>query len=182
MRILSLLFLVLLFSIRAYGTCDDFLEGPQASSLSEIIDQWEEQKLNFSRRQVKVWSEALEHLVEDLKEIGSKSSAKDQLIKTEFEKATLKLSEIHESYRSLQEKDKKAGYFKEAFSLVWAALSVHSHELVEAKSKDKDYSRYFKVLKTISEFDSARPEFSFYKIRRAVEGRFSLKEFVNCHL
>lgn len=178
--------LLLAFSFSSLATeknsCSDFLSEKVGGWLDEFQKEWGEQKTHFSSKQVKTWDEALEHLIEDLDEIGESSSKKDQLLKSELEKAVRKLPMIRESFKAIESEDRKAGYFKEAFEAVWATLSVHSHELVDARTRDKDYSRYFLILKSISDFDPEKPKFSFYKVRRAVEGRFSLKEFNNCKL
>lgn len=72
-------------------------------------------------------------------------------------------------------------YLTKIFATVWASLTVHTHEILTAsKSKKTDFPRYFKILKTITEFDENAPVFSFYKIKRAIEGRFSIQEYIDC--
>ncbi|MBK7843832.1 MAG: hypothetical protein IPJ71_09070 [Bdellovibrionales bacterium] len=72
-------------------------------------------------------------------------------------------------------------YLTKIFATVWASLTVHTHEILTAsKSKKTDFPRYFKILKTITEFDETAPVFSFYKIKRAIEGRFSIQEYIDC--
>lgn len=72
-------------------------------------------------------------------------------------------------------------YLKSIFATVWASLTVHTHEILAAsKSKKIDFPRYFKILKSISEFDENTPVFSLYKIKRAIEGRFSIQEYIDC--
>ncbi len=72
-------------------------------------------------------------------------------------------------------------YLENIFTIVWATLTIHTHEILTAsKSKKTDFPRYFKILKVITEFDETAPVFSFYKIKRAVEGRFSIQEYRDC--
>jgi hypothetical protein len=72
-------------------------------------------------------------------------------------------------------------YLTKIFATVWASLTVHTHEILTAsKSKKADFPRYFKILKAIAEFDETAPVFSFYKIKRAIEGRFSIQEYIDC--
>ncbi|MBK8203986.1 MAG: hypothetical protein IPK68_17295 [Bdellovibrionales bacterium] len=72
-------------------------------------------------------------------------------------------------------------YLKRIFATVWASLTVHTHEILTAsKSKKTDFPRYFKILKSIIEFDENTPVFSLYKIKRAIEGRFSIQEYIDC--
>jgi hypothetical protein len=123
----------------------------------------------------------LHHLIDDLKNLNP-NSPKDVLMQDELKKAVEKLPAVFEAYASLETADKKSRYFKQAYEAIWATLSVHSHEIMDARSKTVDYRRYFQILRTISEFDAGRPKFSFYKVRRAIEGRFSLAEFVRCKI
>jgi hypothetical protein len=72
-------------------------------------------------------------------------------------------------------------YLKSIFATVWASLTIHTHEILTAsKSKKTDFPRYFKILKSIIEFDENTPIFSLYKIKRAIEGRFSIQEYIDC--
>lgn len=72
-------------------------------------------------------------------------------------------------------------YLKSIFATVWASLTVHTHEILTAsKSKKTDFPRYFKILKSIIEFDENTPVFSLYKIKRAIEGKFSIQEYIDC--
>jgi|GEM_PF-4565658 hypothetical protein len=161
----------------AQEECSDFLQAsPQA--LREIFEQ---QKQVFSPKQQKTWQEALDHLIEDLEQVNGKSSKKDQILKNEILASLEKLPLMLEAWKRLQTAD-KGGYFKEAYAGVWATLTAHSHEMLEAQGKDKDYPRLFAILKEINQFDPQKEKFSFYKIRRAIQGRFSMKEYVNCRL
>ncbi len=143
--------------------------------------EWERQKPEFSKKQIALWSEALEHLTEDLEAVGQNEArrSKSRALKEQLELALKKLPEIYTSYQGIKEEDRRAKYFKASYEAVWAAVTVHSHEIMDGKS-DLDYARYFKIIRTINEFDSANPKFSFYKIRRAIEGRFNMNDFANC--
>lgn len=72
-------------------------------------------------------------------------------------------------------------YLERIFVAVWASLTVHTHEILKAsKPKKTDFPRYFKILKSIAEFDEKTPIYSLYKIKRAIEGRFSFQEYIDC--
>lgn len=169
-------------------SCEELLflkaeeSSPEEAWLAEFKSHWDSQSVTFSRRQKKTWSEALEHLLSDLKEVSAMSSSKDKTLKLHLEKAVAKLPEIQLAFQSLEQADRKAKYFKQAYEVIWATLSVHSHEIMDAKTKTMDYRRFFTILRAIEDFDSEKAEFSFYKIRRAVEGRFSVSEFVRCKI
>ncbi len=184
-------FLLLLFfsaqvSFAEIKNCTDALtvanEGPVKDWIDDLNALWSNQKGEFKRSQLKKYSEALTHLSEDLREVGESSSLKDKRIKELMTSIAGKLPLIKQAYENLKVKDRKTDYFKSAYQAMWATLTVHAHEVLEMRSKDKDFPRFFKILKTIDEFNPKQPEFSFYKIKRAIEGRFSLKEYINCHL
>lgn len=73
---------------------------------------------------------------------------------------------------------------KEYFSKIVQAAeaAVDKHQTLFAADKDRklDHARHQLILKTIAEVDANRRAFSAYKIKRAIEGRYSIDEYIRC--
>ena len=97
-----------------------------------------------------------------------------------LEKATKKIPDIIEFSKNTT-KD-KAPYFQ---MIAQAALALFSKHIPTALKEDPyltDWPRINLILKSVAEFDTEKPEFSLYKIKRTIERRYSLKEFIFCRM
>lgn len=176
----ALFLILLLWSGVAFGAgnCSSYLEGSRDVDIKAL---WKNQSVQFTKKQVKRWEGAMSHLLEDLEGVdSSQKSSKDFQIKTEWERAVKRMPEVIRAWEQLKPNVAKKHYFKEIYAAIWATLLMHSHEMVDAQKNDKDFGRYLKILREIQSFSSDNAAFSFYRVRRAIEGRYSLKEFVNC--
>lgn len=177
----SLLMILIIYSGFAFGSqCESYLEDSPSGKI-DLESTWKAESSQFSKKQVKRWGEAMTHLLEDLKQVDeSRPQQKDFQVKKEWEKALKALPTLVRAWKNLELNAAKKHYFKEVYAGVWATLLMHSHEMIDAKKSDNDFGRYFKILKEIQDFNSNNVEFSLYRIRRAIEGKYSLKEFNNC--
>ena len=71
-------------------------------------------------------------------------------------------------------------YFAKIGQAARAAVGKHHSEALKGEPSKKDLPRHATILKAIAEFNPQNPKFSLYKIKRAIEGRYSLNEYVNC--
>lgn len=70
---------------------------------------------------------------------------------------------------------------KTIVKLVLSALGHHTMAyLTHPKTEVLDWPRMSFILKSIAEFTNQPSVFSLYKIKRAVEGKYSLNEYINC--
>ena len=91
---------------------------------------------------------------------------------------TQKISEIMRfSEKQLLKEDI---YFGKIMAAVMAVAVKYLPELARSAPGYTDWPRMNLILNSIAEFDSSRPRYSLYKIKRAIEGRYSLKEFILC--
>jgi hypothetical protein len=179
MKFFSLIFIYATLSseVSFASNCESFL----GFNWGEVIQQqWLKAQPEFDKKQQKLWGEALGHTLDDLNNDQVNLSGKDQRIKSELIKAVMKLPEIEKAWSSFPESSLKKMYLNSIRQALWAAVTVHTHELIDAKTTDRDFARYFRILSSIQEFNSAKPEFSLYKIKRAIEGRHSISEFIHC--
>lgn len=65
--------------------------------------------------------------------------------------------------------------------LILSTLGHHTMAyLTHSESESLDWPRIGLILKSISEFESEPSVFSLYKIKRAIVGKYSLNEYINC--
>ena len=93
------------------------------------------------------------------------------------------ISKIPEIMEFVQTVDPTKGpYFGQIAQAVLAVFSKHIPTILKEDASQTDWSRMNNILRTIAAFDRQRPQFSLYKIKRAIEGRYSLKEFILCRV
>jgi hypothetical protein len=72
-------------------------------------------------------------------------------------------------------------YFADIYQAAFATVTKHQLQFARAKNTSSmDLPRHMLILKTIADTDPKELKFSAYKIKRAIEGRHSLREYVNC--
>ena len=72
-------------------------------------------------------------------------------------------------------------YFRAIEVAAWAALSKHQLQyLREPHLRELDVPRHLEILRAIAGASADEPKFSAYKIKRAIEGRHSLREYTEC--
>ena len=162
-----------------------FLEGydfqnPTAQVLVEGYRTAKDLKW-FKRKQAKEFEKGLKELVEFLEHSHSHTSA-DPLknLSVPLEELTHKVPEIINFTRQ-QTSPAKALYFRQVTQAVLAFFAKHLPAVLN-NSSQADWQRINLIAKNISDFDTQNPRFSLYKIKRAIEGRYSLKEFILCRL
>lgn len=65
--------------------------------------------------------------------------------------------------------------------LILSALGHHTMAyLTHPKAENLDWSRMSLILRSISEFKNNPSVFSLYRIKRAIEGKYSLNEYILC--
>ena len=66
------------------------------------------------------------------------------------------------------------------FQSVLVTFSKHVPAYLDTQFSDKDWGRINLILRLISQFDPSKGHFSLYKIKRAIEGRYSIREYILC--
>lgn len=98
---------------------------------------------------------------------------------TAWSKAKEKLPLIEAAMKNIPPTEQ--AYYGKILLAVHAALG--KHQLVHARESNQrhlDIPRFNKILASIEDFDPSKPRFSLYKVKRAIEGRHSLTEFIEC--
>lgn len=94
-----------------------------------------------------------------------------------FEKAAAKVPEIMEFVKNAPPKE--ASYFQQIALNVLAIFSKHLPEALE-EGPGADWTQISFTLKSVADFDETRPRWSLYKIKRAINKRYDLKEHAKC--
>ena len=89
-----------------------------------------------------------------------------------------KISEIIKYTKQAPAED--AVYFQKITLAVLAMFAKHLPIAAKEEVSQVDWPRLSLILKHIIAFDSQNPRFSLYKIKRVIEGRYSLREFILC--
>ncbi|MDE0118404.1 MAG: hypothetical protein OXM55_00150 [Bdellovibrionales bacterium] len=77
----------------------------------------------------------------------------------------------------------EAPYYRDITKAVLATFSKHlPAALKKHDSNQIDWPRINLILKNIAAFDKQNPRSSLFKIKRAIEGRYSLREFILCRV
>ena len=76
----------------------------------------------------------------------------------------------------------EARYFGQIAQATLAVFSKHIPTILREDVNQTDWPRINHILRNVAAFNKQRPEFSLYKIKRAIEGRYSLKEFILCRV
>lgn len=76
----------------------------------------------------------------------------------------------------------ETAYFVEIYQASLSAVLKHAQIILRDPGHHWDWSRYAQILSSISRFDSENAKFSFFKVKRSVEGRYSIREFIRCRM
>ena len=104
-------------------------------------------------------------------------------LEKKFNEAFNKLPEIINFMNSQQGKMKDREYYnKIVFEAVLVTFIKHVPEFLNVRTRNKDWARINKILSTIAQFDVQSSNVSFYKIKKVIEERYSLKEYIMCRV
>ena len=187
------------FSVQANPLCSQFLfnsekkespisnrnkasdtHGHSATILFQIYEIAKRSNVFDNKKQQKKFEEDLKKVSEFL---DRSPTHKEQLTLNKLdypiENYIKKALEIITFFESLQKSD--ALIFRKTIQAILAVFTKHIPTVLEEDSIDKiDWPRMNLILKTIADFDNQKPKFSIYKIKRSIEGRYSLREFILC--
>lgn len=71
-------------------------------------------------------------------------------------------------------------YFLHIYEAILSSVVNYPRVLLGQTHERWDWSRFALIYQSIQEFDHESPKFSLYKIKRTIEGRYSLREFISC--
>ncbi len=98
-----------------------------------------------------------------------------------LEKLINKIPEIIEFTEQVSPEE--ALYYRNITKAVLAVFSKHLPAALKTNDPSQiDWPRIHVILKNIAAFDKQNPRSSLFKIKRAIEGRYSLKEFILCRV
>lgn len=95
-----------------------------------------------------------------------------------WSRALDRVSEIESSYAGLNEVERKA--FRVVYDAIRSALTSHALSWATVSVRTLDLPRAKKILDEIADFDPSRSKYSLYRIERAIEGRYSIREYAEC--
>ena len=102
-------------------------------------------------------------------------------IENGLKKAIPKIAEINQFIQEPNSISELQAYYNQVvFEAILVTFYKHVPEYLKTDSLDKDWPRINKILYTISQFDSTNGNLSFYNIKKAIEGRYSLNEYILC--
>lgn len=145
------------------------------------------QDLNFlkglkvlrKKKQRRMFDKGLKEMLDFLERSSTQKEAEIlKRLDVSMEDAINNVSKIMEFVESLPEGE--AVYYRKTAQAVLAVFSKHLPILLRQSPNSSDIPRMRLILKTIAEFDPSRPKFSLYKIKRSIEGRYSMREFILC--
>ena len=149
----------------------------------KIIEQYQiarDLKWFGNTKKRKEFEKGMKEMVEFL-ESPSIQNGQLKNLRVSLEDIVGKISEIMEFTKNLP-KEEESVYFVKITQAVLAALNKHLPMIIKADANQVDWPRVNLILKQIAAFDMKSPRFSMYKIKRAIEGRYSLKEFILCRM
>ena len=81
-----------------------------------------------------------------------------------------------------QSSPEEALYFSKVTQAIFSIFSKHLPVVLKQDLQQVDWPRINLILQAVANFDSQNPRFSLYKVKRAIEGRYSLREFILCRM
>ncbi len=157
--------------------CND----PRGKVLLEAHRTAERLQMFIGNKEVREFEKGLRRMAEFLER---PPTGKEQEIlnhfNTSIEASVNKIPEMMEFVQNVH--PTKAPYFGRITEAVLAMFSKHIPTMLKEDANQIDLPRINLILKSIAAFDANRPEFSLYKIKRAIEGRYSLREFILCRV
>ena len=111
-----------------------------------------------------------------------------QIYKTDLNLMNSRWSEAVQAFPeivSFVNSGKSSGYesldTKTVIQLILSTFAHHTRAyLTHSRADHLDWPRINLILNSISEFKNKPSVFSLYKIKRAVAGKYSLNEYINC--
>lgn len=98
-----------------------------------------------------------------------------------FEKSYTKIPEIYEFIQKPNVISKEQEYNNRIiFEAILVTYLKHIPTFLDSHISNKDWARINHILYTIGEFNSKKGNFSLYRIKKSIEGRYSLKEYILC--
>lgn len=164
-----------------FSSVYDQVSNPLTKNLVESYQVAYELKLFDSRKQVKQFSKGLKDMVEFL-ERSPTHKEKEVLnnLNISIDMLIYRTSEIMEFIK--QSSPEEALYFSKITQAIFSIFSKHLPVVLKQDLHQVDWPRMNLILQTVANFDSQNPRFSLYKVKRAIEGRYSLKEFILCRM
>ena len=163
-----------------------YLERDLKNLFSQVVFESyrEAEKANWIGRKKhhKVLEQALSDFIEFLERAPTKREQRGlTALSAEFFEEGLRKMPGMVEFANTVSKD-KAPYVQKIVQSVFTTFGKHIPKaLTEGKIYEEiDWPRINLILQSIAEFDRNKPEFSLYKIKRAIEGRYSLREYILC--
>lgn len=197
---ITVILCVSVVSAHAHGGAQSSSSGVRPELCRDVFLETTNKSTDFSgahaRKKAFDYTVALELELAAALQILPKAHAKE--LKKAFEKlkaSRLEVSHLHEwgtLLRSAVEQlpkirlfiDKSSRLQRKYFVLIYAASlsAVIKFPQVYFKnhSGERDWARYAKILKSVTDFNAETGKFSLYKIKRSIEGRYSMREFIRC--
>ena len=188
------LFLVFLQEAGAHSTCGKvfvshkkiYLKNEPKNPLTiNLLEGYKMLREPFKIGKKKQWRELEKGLANDFIEFLEKTPTEQEQKRLQFlsvrfmETGITKIPEIMEFVSELSEE--KAVLFQPVAEAVFAVFGKYVPAALKSKDYEKnDWERINFILKSIAEFNRNDAEFSLFKIKRAIKGRYSFREFILC--
>ena len=138
-------------------------------------------KVLRKRKQNKMFDKGLREMLKFLERSSTRREAEVlSRLDISMEDAINNVSKIIEFVESLPEGE--ALYYRKIAQAVLAVFSKYVPIMLQHSPSALDIPRMSLILKDIANFDPQRPRYSLYRIKRSIEGRYSMREFILCKL
>lgn len=177
-----------------HNPCDNLLrsqgksESPSApltairTGMSELTKLDKQILTKNQSRNLKSIEKKLEKLSKQLENAPS-SEKKSHLLAliSKWDSSLSRLPDMLKAYENIDEEQKP--YFLNILRAAISTVTSHMVQLLQESSLQKtDFAQFHHILDEMSRFNLEKPRVSFYRIKKKIEARFSLREYINCRI
>ena len=168
----------LAFSKKDIFTSYQFVKNPLSETIATAFQTAERLKYFDSKKQAKEFKKGMEQTIQWIENPVDPQKL-SQYTTVTLKQLVNKLSQIMQFSEQLSSEE--VIYFKQTTQAVLAVFSKHIPTMIrEENPSQTDLPRINLILQSIVNFNLKEPRFSIYKIKRTIEGRYSLREFILC--
>ena len=166
------------FTKKSIFTQYQFVKNPLSETLVTAFQTAEQLKYFDSKKQAKEFRKGMEQTIQWIENPADPQKL-SQYTTVTLKQLVNKLSQIMKFNEQLSSEE--VIYFKQTTQAVLAVFSKHIPIIIKEENPSQtDLPRINLILQSIVDFNLKDPRFSIYKIKRTIEGRYSLREFILC--
>ena len=182
MKYILILFLINFPAYSVSSKCSLQFEDNPKGIPAYLADQLAQLHGTLPSKRLKVHKSYLQAFSKELKlaETNSQKQAYLQALQSQLDPALKKLPEIIRFAKKTPSSQEQGFYNTRVMEAVLATFVKYVPAFLTTSVPNKDWARVSLILQTISKFNPKTGDLSFYQIKKSIEGRYSLKEFLSC--